>query len=435
LSTTVTPAASAGSLLGRVERIAWRVPLPTRRLFVALALVAGAALVASSLAAAWVADRNADTIADARDQGLGIARATTSFRTHLAQADVLAAATLISGGLEDPESRADYDRELLAASSALTDAGLVATGDDGDAINALNDGLIEYAGLVETSRANSRLGYPVGAAYLSQARAIANDDLAPRAAQLRRVGEQRMARAANSVGGPIGALAVVLLVAGLVMLLACAVVVAGRTRRIAHPALLLAAVASIAALVVVTGGITTQGSELRRAASGDVDAYVEANTAAAALSNLRVVEISAVAARGSGAALYERFAEDADALRAQLAESEATDGVSLADADAAVAGYVEAVVGEGDGSVRTLDLTDGANLDAAASTLDGASGEAFGAADAALADQVTGADGALEGRLDAAGAADVEPVIPIGLGVVAGVLAVTGVLARGRRYR
>ena len=61
-------------------------------------------------------------------------------------------------------------------------------------------GLVEYAGLVETSRANTRLGYPVGSAYLNQARDLANDDLVPRAERLRRVGEQRMAQAANSVG-------------------------------------------------------------------------------------------------------------------------------------------------------------------------------------------------------------------------------------------
>src|SRR5690606_25670413 len=120
VSTATKAAAPAGSLLDRIEQTAWRVRLPTRQLFVTLALVAAVALAASGLAAGWVASRNADTIADAREQGLELATATTDFRTNLAEADALAAATLIAGGLESTDSRAAYDAALLEASKALT---------------------------------------------------------------------------------------------------------------------------------------------------------------------------------------------------------------------------------------------------------------------------------------------------------------------------
>jgi hypothetical protein len=429
LSTTAPPATSAGSLLGRVERLAWRIPLPSRRLFLALAGLAGAALILSSLAAATIASRNANTIANARDNGLEIARATTDFRTHLANADALAAATLISGGLETTQQRAAYDEELLAASEALTDAGLAATDDDRASVNALSDGLVEYAGLVETSRANSRQGFPVGAAYLDQARSLANDELAPQAEQLRREGEQRMARAANSVGGLLGFAAVVLLALGILVLVGCGFVLAGRTRKFTHPALLLAGVAAIAGLVLVTGGIVAQGSELREAATGDVDRYVEANTAANQLSNLRVTEISAVAAKGSGAELYDEFSTQASDLQ----------GSEIVSGDAAyvdaVSAYADAVVGDGAGSVRTLDLEDGDNRAAARSTLDGESKAAFDTADGMAGDAVEAADTALADRLYAATAASVSPLIPILLGVLAAVLAVAGTLSRGRKYR
>ena len=59
--------------------------------------------------------------------------------------------------------------------------------------------------------------------------------LAPQAEQLRREGEQRMARAANNVGGLLGGVAVLLLVVGIVILVGCGTVVAGRTRRFASP--------------------------------------------------------------------------------------------------------------------------------------------------------------------------------------------------------
>jgi hypothetical protein len=430
------PARPSGSLLGRVERLAWRVPLPSRRLFLALATLAGAALVLSSLGAAAVAARNADTIRDARDHGLGVARASTDFRTHLANADAIAAATLISGGLEDTAKRADYDAEVLAASEALTDAGLAATEADKHAVNALSDGLVRYAGLVETSRANSRQGFPVGAAYLSQARFEANEVLAPQAEQLRREGEQRMARAANSVGGVLGGVAVALLVLGLAVLVAAGLVLAGRTRRVSHPALLLAGVATIAALVIVTGGIAAQGSELRRAATGDVSDYVHANEAANVISELRVTEISAVAARGSGAELYDTFAEQAGELQgSELVTDRSRDEPTLAGFDDAVGAYREAVIGDVETSVRQLDLDQGDNPAAADSTLAGDSAAAFTAVNDQAAAYVDHADQVLADRLAAAADANVNPVVPVLLGVLAAVLAVGGILSRGRKYR
>ncbi len=434
MSTATKAASPAGSLLDRVERTAWRVPLPTRKLFVTLALVAAGALAASGLIAGWVASRNANTIADAREQGLELATATTDFRTRLASADAIAAATLIAGGLESTDSRAAYDDALLRASQALTEAGLVATEADREDISALASGLVDYAGLVETSRANSRLGFPVGSAYLNQARDLANDDLVPRADRLRRVGEQRMARAANSVGGPVGALAVVLLVAALVVLIGCSLLIAGRTRRIAHPALLAATVAVIAALVVVFGGIVSQSRELRQAATGDIDAYVAANQASSGLSDLRVTEISAVAARGSGGPLYEQFGEDAATLQAELTDAPG-DAAGIADLRTAVDAYTTAVVDQVQAADERGDNQAAALLALSTSPDEAGSQDAYEAADAIASDNVGREADDLAGRFDAAGDADIQPIVPIALGGLAAVLAAAGTLARGRKYR
>ena len=451
MSTATKAAAPAGSLLDRVEETAWRLRLPTRRLFVTLALVAAAALAVSGLVAGWVAARNANTIDDAREQGLELTTATTEFRTNLAEADALAAATLIAGGLESTDSRRDYDQALLQASQALTEAGLVATEDDREDISEMASGLVEYAGLVETSRANTRLGYPVGSAYLNQGRDLANDDLVPRAERLRRVGEQRMARAANSVGGPVGILAVVLLIAALGVLIGCSVLIAGRTRRMAHPALLGATVAAIAALVVVVNGISSQSRELREAASGDIEAYIAANEAASGLSDLRVTEISAVAARGSGGPLYEQFRTDAATLVDELSDAPG-DRVGIdelrrrvEDYVAAVAGVEEADLGGNNRRAARLALSldeDGSGdvYDLAAvgpvAEPDGESGtdpEPPASGSAAGNVLVEGAD--LETRFDKVAAADIQPVVPVALGVLAAILAAAGTLARGRRYR
>lgn len=434
MSTATKAAAPTGSLLDRIEHAAWRVPLPTRRLFVTLALVAAGALAVSGLAAGWVAARNADTIADAREQGLDLATAATEFRTRLASADATAAGTLIAGGLESTESRAAYDEDVLEASRALTQAGLVATDDDAEDIGILASGLVDYAGLVETSRANTRLGYPVGSAYLNQARDLANDDLVPRAERLRRVGEQRIARAANSVGGPVGALAVVLLVAALIVLLGCSLIIAGRTRRIAHPALLLATLAVIAALAFVFDGIASQSRELRQAATGDIDAYVAANEASSTLSNLRVTEISAVAARGSGAPLYEEFGADTDALLTQLTEAPGDAG-DIGELHSAVETYTTAVVDQVQATDESGDNRAAAQLALSTSPDDTGSADAYDAAITVAERNVENESGDLAQRFDAAGDADIPPVVPIVLGGVAAVLAAAGILARGRKYR
>jgi hypothetical protein len=425
MAVDTTAAAPAPSILERLEETAWRIPLSTRRLFLALALVVVVTILASSLAAAWVAARNHATISDARESGLEVAGAATDFRTNLAAADAQAASTLLSGGLEAPETRSAYVSNLRAASQALTAAALVATAADDDDIQELAVGLAQYSGLVETARANSRQGFPVGAAYLNQARTLARDDLVPTADHLRRVGEQRVARAANSVGGPIGALAIVVLVLALAVLVVSAAVVAGRSRRLTHPALLAAGVAAILALVVVTAGIVSQSRELRAAATTDIDAYVAANDAAFTVSNMRVTEISAVASHGSGASLYDDLRTSASDLDGRLRDDHVP-----ADLRNAVAAYASAVE-----QVRATDLDQGNSQGAAQNTLNGASFEAFGAADTAATDAVDKAFADLSDRFDAASDAGIHPLVPIALGFVGAGLAGAGVLARARRYR
>jgi hypothetical protein len=427
VSTATKAGPPAGGVLDRVERTAWRVPLPTRRLFVTLALIAAGALAASGLAAGWVANRNARIIADAREQGLDLATAVSDFDTSLTAADARAAGTLISGGLEDRQSREDYDADMQAASRALVAAGLVATDADGDDLRVLTQGLSDYAGLVEASRANARQGFPVATSYLEQAQDLAQDRLVPTAEHLRREGERRMARAANDVGGVVGGLAVVLLLAGLGVLVGCSLVIAGRTRRIAHPALLAATLVAVGALVVVTLGIVSQGRELRRAASGDIDAYVAANSAVSGLANLRVTEIGAVAARGGGAALYDDFGAQADDLAAEIADAPGDDQL-LADLYDAVGAYAAAV-----DEVRALD--EGGDNRGAADLALSTSQDAYGDAAAIATAGVDNEVGELRDRFDAAEAAGVHPAVPVLLGGVAALLAAGGTLARGRRYR
>ncbi len=91
--------------------------------------------------------------------------------TSLSDANATVATGLLSGGLEPATSRQRYQRDLVVASDALSaltrEAGTAATARA--ALGTIADQLPVYSGLVETARANNRLGFPIGAAYLRQA--------------------------------------------------------------------------------------------------------------------------------------------------------------------------------------------------------------------------------------------------------------------------
>ena len=415
MSTAVRPAPTSGGVLDAVERRAWGIRLPTRRLFVALAAATAGVVVVASLAAAWVAAENRSTIADARREGLQVARAASTFSASLVAADADASGALIAGGLDVPVPDKDYADYLRDASLALTDAAAGATADDVEDIDALAEGLVAYTGLVETARANSRQGFPVGATYLSQARRLAANDLVPRAERLRREGERRVAQAANHLVRPAASAAVLLLLAAVAMVVLASVTVAGRTRHVLHPGLVVATLVAIVSLAIMTLGIARQTTTLSAAASDDVEGYVLANDTSSDLSRLRVTEIAAVAARGSGGPLYQSFDE-------QVAEL-GRDQVGFVD------GYVDSVA-----DVEATDMQ-GDNRGAAEITLTGTSFEQYQSAAAGIDDSVDREAATLADRIDEAGSAGISPFVPLGLGTLAAGLAAAGILDRGRRYR
>jgi hypothetical protein len=427
MSTTIGPAPTAGGVLDAIERRAWRIRMPTRRLIVVLASMTAGVVIVASLTAAWVAARNNATIHDARVQGLGVASATTQFRASLAAADAEASGSLIAGGIDVPEPEKDYAAHLDDAARALSAAALAGTADDRRDLRELSSGLVEYTALVEEAQANSRQGFPVGATYMARAHRLAADELVPTANHLRREGEQRVARAAASVSGPFGVLAIVLLVAAAAAVVVASAVIAGRTHRMLHPALVAAAVFAVVSTLVMAYGITRQFTQLRDAATNEVDTYFETNDISYALAQLRVTELSAVAARGSGAPLYEQFHEQSAALD------------DLVSGNRNLAGKVDDYVA-GEAAVEEADMA-GDNREAARRALGDPS--ATGAASATgyndAANSVEGyvdvAGDALADRIEGAEGASINPFVPLALGALAAGLAAAGILYRGRRYR
>ncbi|MFS8586700.1 MAG: hypothetical protein FWJ72_16655, partial [Acidimicrobiia bacterium] len=229
-------------------------------------------------------------------------------------------------------------------------------------------------------------------------------------------------------------LAVVLLVVALAVVVGCSILLAGRTRRLVQPAVLVATLLAAGALAVVVNGIRLQTRELREAAGGDIEAYVLANDVAAMLSDLRVTEISAVASRGSGGAPHEEVAERAAELRDELAAAPG-DAAQVDRVRAAIDAYTTAVVEEVQATDEAGDNREAANLVLSQSEQGPGSQDAYEAAVALAQENVDRASEVLVDRFDAAADANVEPAVPVVLGGLSGLLAAAGVLARGRRYR
>ena len=114
--------------------------------------------------------------------------------TSLSDANATAATGLLAGGVETTANRARYLRDLRVASQSLTALTREAGGAPGAsaALQTVADQLPVYTGVVETARANSRQGFPIGAAYLRQASGLMTGTILPAADQIYRIEAQRL---------------------------------------------------------------------------------------------------------------------------------------------------------------------------------------------------------------------------------------------------
>ncbi|WP_238845826.1 hypothetical protein [Nocardia terpenica] len=114
-----------------------------------------------------------------------LAYAAQRLYVALSAADAAAATAFLSGGIESPEVRAQYQQSLADAADALATATAGATDTrTRDIVALVAADLPVYTGLVESARANNRQGFPVGSAYLREASGLMQNSLLPNAADL-----------------------------------------------------------------------------------------------------------------------------------------------------------------------------------------------------------------------------------------------------------
>jgi hypothetical protein len=128
-------------------------------------------VVAFGSVTAWQMNDRAAAADDVLHGSQPLSSAAAEIYSSLAAANTAASSGFLAGGQETPESREVYEREMGNAARNLAFAATASeSGSDSEQrIAKLNALLPEYKGLVERARANNRLGYPLGGAYLRYA--------------------------------------------------------------------------------------------------------------------------------------------------------------------------------------------------------------------------------------------------------------------------
>jgi hypothetical protein len=235
--------------------------------------------------AAWAVSQRASGAANVVSTSEPLSLDGQQIYRSLSDADATAAAAFLSGGLEPIAARHRYLADIAEATSHLESATAAA----GHSLLArdlatLSKGIPVYTGLVETARANNRLGLPLGAAYLREASGLMRGTLLPAA---RKVSVQANAQLTDASGRATGLpLAVVVLVVAVVtgyVLYRAQRWLLRHTHRVFNAGLVVASAAGVVSLLWLAIGLTVARADLLQArdhGSAPVAALAQADIAA-----------------------------------------------------------------------------------------------------------------------------------------------------------
>lgn len=243
------------------------------------------------------------------------AHAAQNLYAALSAADAAAATAFLSGGIETDAMRAQYQRALADASSALADT----TAGAGDvqtrtALAEISAQLAAYTALVEAARANNRQGFVIGSAYLREASSLMQTSLLPGAEKIYTGNLATVEKGQRAIGSlPIASLA--LLTLALVAIGIGSVILYRRTNRQFNIGLVVAA----ATVVLVIGWIVvaTQlaSNEVENSRTEGTAKFEQLAKARILAQQARTVETLELITRGDITAAEKTFHDQLDELR------------------------------------------------------------------------------------------------------------------------
>jgi hypothetical protein len=236
-------------------------------------------------------------------------------QSNLLSADATATNAFLVGGLAPPAQRAAYEQAMSSTSSLIAEAAQAQPA-DGEALSALNQQVVSYAGMIEQARANNRQGLPVGAQYLRNASAQLRSDALPIVDNL--VGANAT-RAAKEMHAGAGVLIIVLALIGLAGVIVSQIWLARRFKRRINVGMLASAIVllvvvigSLIAVLQLRGALKEISIGSLAAVNAAADARIDANDA-------KSNESLTLIARGSGQAFEDAWKSSSDAVAGSLA--------------------------------------------------------------------------------------------------------------------
>ncbi|MGF6884258.1 hypothetical protein ABIA39_003501 [Nocardia sp. GAS34] len=236
----------------------------------------------------------------------------------LSQADASAATAFLTGGIESPQIRAQYQQALADAADALATA--TAGANDPQTrriVGEIDADLPAYTGLVESARANNRQGFPVGSAYLREASGLMQKSLLPSAAELTtdRFAAVRADQRALT-GPPWLAIGLLVLVLGGAVL--GTRILQRRTNRLFNLGLLAAAVAAAVALLWIVAATLVSTTSVDTGGSGPTTRTENLAQARILGQQARTDETLELITRGDTTTTEADFTDKTTQLRARL---------------------------------------------------------------------------------------------------------------------
>ena len=359
------------------------------------------------------------------DRSEPLAYSAQNLYVALSAADAAAASAFLASEIQTGPMRARYQKALADAASALSDATAGAT--DAETRTAMADISVQlsaYTGLVESARANSRQGFPVGSGYLREASSLMQTSLLPGAEKIYTDNLAKVDEDQRAVGSlPMVGLVLLTLVVATIGV--GSVIVFVRTKRQFNVGLVVAA----AAAVLVIGWIVVA---TRLAAADIEESRIEGTERIGQLGKARILaeqartdETLQLIAHGDITASDESFYGRIEGLGKLIGPGPSATADGIAKWSASHRKQVDAYLG-GDYPAAVAQAI-GADP--------GASAAQFAVVESSLRDQIEQTRATLRDRVSAAGARLAwSPAGTIALMVVAVVAAVVGLWPRLKEF-
>ncbi|MGV0790549.1 protein kinase G-activating protein GlnX [Mycolicibacterium sp. XJ1819] len=301
-----------------------------------IGFVLTALVIASAFATSTTINDRQQALTTVLNHTEPLAFAAGQLYTTLSVADAAAATAFIAGAEPRPvrhryeQAITDASVAVTRASSGLTDEELV------QLLGRVNAELSVYTGLIETARTNNRAGNPVGSSYLSEASALMQSEILPRAERLYEATSSRVdaeTTASARIPGPV----ILVVLATLLFGVFANRWLARRTRRRINIGLVAGGLAVLIMLVWVGTALIVSTADSRSAKDTAAQSLKTITNLAITAQQARADETLSLIRRGDEEVRKQSYYQRIDMMQEQLSEylarDDAIDKSDLADAE------------------------------------------------------------------------------------------------------